>query len=166
MHSSCFVGQLLIDPSVYPLYEISLLILYKQWKKGQCGSTVFEVSCLPSSISDVLALWPDRINYCRQQQGDGVYSCLAVTPTSTTASDEGSYMSVTLLRCCAGDSGVVWCVGWAVWDSFKNITAEFSAGLAARIKTSAERLRDESEQCVLSWKLGQVNALKTSRDST
>lgn len=87
-------------------------------------------------------------------------------PTSTTTSDEGSYTSIILLRCCAGDSVVVWCVGWAVWDSFKNITAEFSAGLAARIKTSAERLRDESEQRVLGWKLGKVNALKTSRDST
>lgn len=105
-------------------------------KKGtsQCGSTVFELSCLPSSISDVLALWPDKINYCRQRQGDGVYSCLVVMPTSTTT--EGSYMSIILLRCCAGDSVVVWCVGWAVWDAFKNITAEFLAGLAARINVS------------------------------
>lgn len=160
---SCFVAQLLIDPSVYPRYEISLLILYKQWKKGLVS---VEVQCLKFPVAHQASVMFSLCDLIGSTTVGNVYSCLVVMPTSTTTSDEGSYMSIILLRCCAGDSVVVWCVGWAVWDSFKNITAEFLAGLAPRIKTSAERLRDESEQRVLGWKLGRVNALKTSRDST
>lgn len=44
---------------------------------------------------------------------------------------------------------VVSCVGWAVWDAFRNITAlVFLEDWQLKFKTYAQHLRDESEHCV------------------